>query len=59
MPNVCPPPGASSRPLIAHFLNFQDRDLILCELRKKGEIKYENTQVMVFPDYSSDVQKQR
>lgn len=59
MPGVRPQPEAPPRPLIARFLNFQDRDLILRELRKKGEIKYENTRVMVFPDYSRDVQKLR
>ncbi|XP_078533946.1 uncharacterized protein LOC144820215 [Lissotriton helveticus] len=51
--------GARPRPVIARFLNFADRDVILREARKLGEIRVENSQIMIFPDYSQEVQKMR
>lgn len=45
--------------MIARFLNFLDRDMILREARKMGEIRHENAKIMIFPDYSREVQKQR
>lgn len=51
------PEGAHPRPFLVRFLNFWDRDMILAEARKHPELPYENTKVMLFPDFSAEVQK--
>lgn len=59
MPSVRGPPGAPPRTFIFRMLNFRDRDLILKEARKVGELRSENTKIMLFPDYSVETQRQR
>ena len=49
-----PPSGAPPRAIIAKFLNFKDRDAILREAGVMGKIRYENTKIMAFQDYSSE-----
>lgn len=51
--------GAPQRPFLVQFLNFRDRDMILAEAQKHSELPYENTKVMLFPDFSAKVQKRR
>lgn len=50
------PEGAPPRPFLVRLLNFRDRDMILVESRKLPELLYENTKLMLFPDFSADVQ---
>lgn len=54
-----PPPGAPPRTFIAKFLNFRDRDKILKLTRERGNIQIGNSQIAVFPDFSSEVQRKR
>lgn len=55
---VCPH-GAFPRPFLVRFLNYQDRNMILAESRKHQELRFENTRVMLFPDFSAETQKKR
>ena len=52
------PPGAPPRTLILRLLNFRDRDEVLRAARQQGEIRFENTRLMIFPDYSVETQRQ-
>ena len=54
-----PPPGAPPRPIIARVLNYKDRDTVLRKARELGTIHYENQKIMLFPDYTPQVQKAR
>ena len=58
-PTPKPPVGAPPRPMIARLLNFADRDMILREARKAGSLRWESAAVMIFPDYTFQVQQQR
>lgn len=51
--------GAPPRAYLVKFLNFRDRDCILSEARKHPTLKYENTAVHFYPDFSTDLQKKR
>lgn len=58
-PTVFPvrgPQGAPLCTLIFKLLNFQDRDLVLPEPRNVGELKFENTKLLIFLDYSIETQ---
>lgn len=59
MPSTRGPPGTPPRTFIFRLLNFRDRDLILREARKVGELRTENAKIMLFPDYSVETQRQR
>lgn len=59
MPPVRGPPGSPPRTFIFRLLNFQDRDLALHEARKVAELRFDNTKLMLFPDYSIDTQRLR
>ena len=54
-----PPPGAPPRPMIARVLNYKDRDAIMRKARELGSVHYENHKIMLFPDYTPQVQKAR
>ena len=54
-----PPPGAPPRAIIARILNFRDRDAILRAARKAQELRFQNSKIMIFPDYSRAVQSRR
>lgn len=58
MPAKKPPQGAPPRVFIAKFLNYKDRDAILCLSREKVNIPLHNHQIMAFPDFSAEVQQQ-
>ena len=47
------------RPVIARLLNFRDRDLILQSARNLATLEVENQKVMIFPDFTAAVQRQR
>lgn len=48
-----------ARPIIAEFLNFRDKEKILCLARNKGEMTFENKRISFYPDYSADLQWRR
>lgn len=54
-----PPPGSRPRPVIAKFLNYLDRDTILKQARTKDQLLYQNSRIMIFPDYTRLVQQRR
>ena len=58
-PGRPPPPGAPARPMIARFLNYRDRDLILQIFRTKGPFTHENNKISAYPDFTSEVQRHR
>lgn len=51
------PPGAPPRALILRLLNFRDRYEILRVSRSKGELRFQNTKLIIFTDYSVETQK--
>lgn len=53
------PPGSPPRTFILCLLNFRDRDEVLRASRNVGELKFQNTKLMIFPDYSVETQKLR
>lgn len=54
-----PPPGSRPRPVIAKFLNYLDRDTVLKQARTKEQLLYQNSRIMIFPDYTRLVQQRR
>ena len=54
-----PPPGAPPRPIITRILNFRDRDMILRAARSSQDLQFQNSRIMIFPDYSRAVQMRR
>lgn len=59
MPATRGPQGSPPRTFIFKMLHFKDRDMILREARALQELKYENTRLMIFPDFSMETQRQR
>ncbi|KAJ1116764.1 hypothetical protein NDU88_004970 [Pleurodeles waltl] len=41
------------------LFNFKDRDLVLREARSRGDLLCNGTKVLLFPDYTLEVQQQR
>ena len=41
------------------LLNYKDRNTILQHARETEEVKFENSRIMIFPDYTLQVQKIR
>lgn len=54
-----PPTGVPPQTFIAKFLNFKDKDKILRLTREKGNIPVGNGYVVIFPDFSNEVQRKR
>lgn len=54
-----PPPGARPRPVIARLLNYHDRDVILKQARANEPLLYKDARILIFPDYTKQVQQQR
>ena len=54
-----PPLGAPPRPMIVKILNYKDCDAILQQAREVGEVKHENSRIIILPDYSIQVQRGR
>lgn len=59
VPTRPPPLGAPPCPLLARLLSSRDRDAILQAARKLPGIKYNNTSISIFPDFSAALQKTR
>lgn len=53
------PAGAPPRTFIAKFLNYRDRDAILRLTRERGNIPLGNLTVVVYQDFSAEIQKKR
>ncbi|XP_040286136.1 zinc finger protein 436-like [Bufo bufo] len=53
------PPGAPMPPFILRVLNYGGRDAILAAARQLQDIKFENSRISFYPDFSSEVQKLR
>lgn len=45
-------PGASPHTFIFKLLNFCDRNLVLRKAQTSGDLRYENSKLVAFPDYS-------
>lgn len=45
--------------MILCLLNFRDRDELLRAARVAREISYQNTKLLLFPDYTMETQKQQ
>ncbi|KAJ1205829.1 hypothetical protein NDU88_001255 [Pleurodeles waltl] len=45
--------------MIARFFNFKDRDNILKEERRSEDLQWENHRILIFPDYTREVQTRR
>ena len=52
-------PGNPPRPFLVGFLNYRDRDKILSEARKHPTLNYGNATILLFPDFSADLQRKR
>lgn len=59
IPPTPPIPGNPPRPLLLRLLNSRDRDRILAAARAKQELRFNNAKIMLFPDYSPEVQQRR
>ena len=59
VPERPPMAGAPPRPIIAKLLHYRDRDHILTQARLKGDLKIGNSKVMLFPDFTREVQRKR
>lgn len=53
------PPGAPPRTFIFKLLHYRDRDTVLRVARLQGELKFNNTKLLIFPDYTVETQRQR
>lgn len=53
------PQGSPPRMFILKFLHFRDRDEVLRAARVQGELAYQNSKILIFPDYSVETQKMR
>lgn len=53
------PEGAPPRTFILRLMNFRDRDELLRAARQAGKLPYRNTNLMMFPDYTVETQRQR
>lgn len=54
-----PPPGARPRPIFARVLNYHDQDAILKQAHIKEPLQFNNTRILVFPNYTRSVQQRR
>lgn len=54
-----PKPGTSPHPILARILNYRDRDTILRLARERGELRYQNNVISLYPDFTQAVQAAR
>lgn len=54
-----PPAGAPPRPIVARFLNYRDRDLILRLARERQSIQHQGSNLAFYPDFTVTVQNAR
>lgn len=59
VPPTPPIPGNPPRPFLLKLLNYRDRDRILAAAREKQDLRFNNAKIMLFPDYSPEVQQRR
>lgn len=50
-------PGAPPRPILARIFNFRDRDIVLQTARAAPPLKFENSTITFFPDFTYKVQQ--
>ncbi|XP_018425358.1 PREDICTED: LINE-1 type transposase domain-containing protein 1 [Nanorana parkeri] len=53
------PPGNPPRPMLIRLLNYRDKERILRKARDMGEISLAGSKIMLFPDFSQEVQRRR
>ncbi|KAJ1090908.1 hypothetical protein NDU88_004036 [Pleurodeles waltl] len=54
---VVPPwPGVPPRDIIAHLLNYRDRDCVLRAARDSDKAVFKNVKISIYPDYTNKVQ---
>ncbi|KAJ1145388.1 hypothetical protein NDU88_011675 [Pleurodeles waltl] len=57
---IAPPrPSAPPRAIIAHLLNYKDRDCVLRVARESHRAVFENGKMSIYPDYTNKVQSSR
>lgn len=54
-----PPPNATPRSVVIHFLAYRNKDLVLRSAWKKGEMRLNQQRVYFDQDYPAETQKQR
>lgn len=54
----CPPAGAKPRAIIARGHFYREKELIL-RLRRTRELEFKGNKVLIFPDYTPEVMRQR
>lgn len=54
-----PGPGDRPRPVIICFHCYQQKELVIREARKRGNLTYKNNSFRVYEDYTQEVAKQR
>lgn len=54
-----PRSGAPPRPMIVRFLRFQTKENILRLSREHGELRYKDSKILIFPDFSAELKKRR
>lgn len=59
VPSQRPPIGEKPRPILAKFLRSSDRDLVLRAARNKGKLTWDNSNIMLFPDFSRSTMLKR
>lgn len=59
--SLAPKPGTGDkpRPVIICFHQYQNKDLVIREARKRRDLKYHNNPFRIYEDYSADVVSQR
>lgn len=59
VPPTPPVPGAPPRPFFLRLLKYRDRDKLLAAAREKQDLRFNNAKIMLFPDYSPEIQQRR
>lgn len=54
-----PGPGGKPRPVIICFHRYNNKELVIREARKKGDLRFQNNTFRIYEDYSPDVVSQR
>lgn len=59
VPTRTPSTGGYPRPIIIKLINYRDKVTLMRRARELGDILYNGTKILFFPDYSPDLQKRR
>ncbi|KAJ8403283.1 hypothetical protein AAFF_G00355000 [Aldrovandia affinis] len=54
-----PATGGRPRSILARFHYFQEKEQVLRLAREKGRLEFQGRQVMIFPDFSAELNKRR